>query len=123
MSNQQEAECFAGRVVDKIGESRLLELGVTDSLGGEVGEINFSDSEFRTIVTELSECVDLAGFLAEEFEDDFGEKGARCVADNLEGDVVIALMRAGLEDPDAEPSNEFLQVFLDVAAECDLPLG
>ena len=123
VSTQEEAECFAGRVVSELGESRLNSLGVTEDNVGDIDEIDFNGAELDTIVENLGECVDLASALAEEFEEDFGEEGAKCLADNLDNDIILDVMRAGFSDPDAEPSDEFFQAFLDVAAECDLPLN
>jgi hypothetical protein len=52
------------------------------------------------------------------------EEAVNCLGDELDGDMVKDLMRQGLSgDLDEEPSDEFIQSFLDIAAKCDLPLG
>ena len=119
---REEAECWAGRIVGGIGEDRLTELGVTVDNVGDIEDYEFSDGEIDTIVDGLDECTDLQGALAEVFEEDFGAEGAECVAGELEGDLLKDLFRASLSGAD-EPPEEFFQVFLDIAAKCDLPLG
>lgn len=121
VANREEAECWAGRIVGGIGEDRLTELGVTPEDVGEINEYDFTDGEIDTIVDSLGDCVDLAELMAEEMVGELGEEAADCVAGELEGDFLNDLMKASFRDE--EPGDEFFQTFLDIAAECNLPLG
>lgn len=121
VSSQEEAECWAGRIVGGIGEDRLTELGVSADNVGEITDYDFSDGEIDTIVDSLGDCVDLAELMAAEMVGELGEEAADCVAGELEGDFLNDLMKASFRDE--EPGDEFFQTFLDIAAECDLPIG
>ena len=121
LSNREDAECFASKIVGDIGEDRLAELGVTAENAGSIDDIDFSSDELGVVVDSLDDCVDLKALMAEEFEEDFGAEAAGCLADELDGDVLKDAMRAGFSDE--EPTEDFIQAFLDVAAKCDLPLG
>lgn len=121
VTNAEEAECWAGRIVGGIGEDRLTELGVTVEDVGQISDYDFTDGEVDTIVDSLGDCVDLAELMADELVGELGEEAADCVAGELEGDFLNDLMKAGFRDE--EPGDEFFQTFLDIAAECDLPLG
>lgn len=121
VATQAEAECWAGRIVGGIGESRLAELGVTADNVQDIEEYDFTDGEIDTIVGSLSDCVDLQSLMAEQMVGDLGEEAANCVAGELDDDFLTSMMGAAFRDE--EPGDEFFQVFLDIAAECDLPLG
>ncbi|MFV2038975.1 MAG: hypothetical protein ACC660_01895 [Acidimicrobiales bacterium] len=124
IGTQEQAECFAGGIVQNVGAGRLNELGVTVEDTGDIQDYDFSDSELDTIVDSLTACVELETLLAEQFSEDFGEEGGLCLAKGLGEDVLKDLMKDGFAgDADSEPSAEFFQVFLDIAAECNLPLG
>ncbi len=122
ITTEEQARCMSGDIVDNIGEDRLAELGVTADNVADIDEIDFTDAEFDTIVDALFDCVDVRDAMATEMAGDFGEEGAACVADNLDEDLLRDVMAAGFRGEDAEPSNDFLQAMLDVAAECDLDL-
>jgi hypothetical protein len=126
VSTEDEARCVAGGIVSEIGEDRLAELGVTvDSLGAsDIEDIDFTDAEAEKIVDAMFDCIDIKAALATEFEADFGADGAQCLADNLDEEMVRDLMASSfLGDESAEMPEEFFQAFLDIAAECDLPIG
>jgi len=120
---QDEADCFAGKVVGDIGEDRLGDLGVTVDSVGDIEDIDFTDSEVDTVVDAVADCVDLSAAIAGELEEDFGAEAATCVADKLDTDLLKEAMRSGITGEDLEPSEDFLQAFLDVAAECNVPIG
>ncbi|MEM7285116.1 MAG: hypothetical protein AAF480_02100 [Actinomycetota bacterium] len=122
VGTRQEAECWAGRIVGGIGESRLAELGVSVNDVGELDEYDFSDGEIDTIVDSLGDCVDLRALMAQEMVGDLGEDAANCVADAFDDGFLSDLMKASFrgEEPGGD---EFFQTMLDIAAECDLPLG
>lgn len=121
VTNREEAECWAGRIVGGIGEDRLTELGVSVDDVGEISDYDFTDGEVDVIVDSLGDCVDLAELMAAEMVGDMGEDAANCVAGELEGDFLNNLMKASFRDE--EPGEDFFQEFLDIAAKCDLPLG
>lgn len=123
VTDRAEAECFAGNVVGRIGEDRLGELGVTVDSVGDIPDIDFTDDELNTLLDSLTDCVDLEAAMAEEFAEDFGAEAAECLASELGEDTLVDLMRQGFTDPDAEPTAEFFNTFLDAAAECDLQLN
>ncbi|WP_040493487.1 hypothetical protein [Ilumatobacter nonamiensis] len=120
---EEEARCWAGSIVDDIGEERLEELGVTADNVSDIDDIGFSDDEVDGLVDGMFDCIDVTATFAEQFTEDFGEEGAQCVAESLDEDFVKDLMRSVVSGEEAEPSEEFFQDFLDIAAECDLPLG
>lgn len=122
VQTEEEARCWSGQIVDGIGEERLEELGVTSENIGEIEDIAFNDEEISTIVTGLFDCTDVRAALAEQFEADFGEEGAKCLADEMDEDLISQMMTASFSGSE-EPPAEFMQTFLDIAAECDLPLG
>ena len=121
IGTQEEAECWAGRIVGGIGEGRLAELGVTADNVQDIEEYDFTDGEIDTIVGSLNDCVDLQSLMAEQMVGDLGEEAANCVAGELDDDFLTSIMGAAFRDE--EPGDEFFQTFLDIAAECDLPLG
>lgn len=123
ITSREDAECFAGQTVGSIGEDRLAELGVTASNVGEIDEIDFTESEINLIVDALGDCIDLEQAMADEFAEDFGQEAADCLAGELGEDLLKDMFALGFADPEAELGEEFFQVFLDAAGECDLPLG
>ena len=125
ISTEEEARCVAGGIVSGVGEERLEELGVTadTAIGSDIEDIDFTADEIGTIVDSMFDCVDVQAAMAEEFEEDFGAEGAQCVAENLDQDLMRDLMASSMIGDDDEMPDEFFQAFLDVAAECDLPLG
>ncbi len=123
LTGEEEARCMAGDIVDNVGEERLEELGVTADSVAAIEDVEFSADEEQTVLDALFDCVDVRAAMAEEMTSDFGEEAAKCVADNLDEDLLREAMSAGFSDSDAEPSNDFFQGMLDVAAECDIPLG
>lgn len=121
---EEEARCWAGKIVDDVGEERLEELGVTAENVGEIEDIDFTDDELDALVDGMFECIDVTAAFAAQFEEDFGAEGAQCVAENLDQEFVKDMMKIAVSgDATAEPPDEFFQAFLDIAAECDLPLN
>lgn len=125
ISTEEDARCVAGGIVSGIGEDRLEELGITaeTAQGSEIEDIDFTEAEVGTVVDAMFDCVDITAALATEFEADFGAEGAQCLADNLDEDLVRDLMSSSLLGEDTEMPEEFFQAFIDIAAECDLPLN
>lgn len=126
IETQEQADCVAGGIVSGVGEDRLAELGVTaDNVGdGEIEDLAFTEEEAGSVVDALFDCVDVREALAAEFATDFGEEGGSCVAENLDEQLLRDLMTSAfLGGEDEEMPDEFFQAFLDIAAECDLPLG
>jgi hypothetical protein len=118
-----EANCFAGSVVDGIGEDRLRELGVDESTVQDIEELDFSAEEVDVVVDSMFDCVDVSSMMASELEADFGAEGAQCVADKLDAEFLKDIMAQEFAGVEAEMSDEFFQAFLDIASECDLPLN
>ena len=123
VQDEEEARCWSGKIVDGIGEDRLGELGVTAQNVGELEDIGFTEGEVGTIVDSMFDCTDVKESFAKSFEEDFGAEGAACVADKLDPDFVRELMVSSFTGNEPEPGGDFLQAFLDIAAECDLALG
>lgn len=124
IGTEEEARCVAGGIVSGIGEDRLTELGVTPESVGNIEDIGFDADEADEIVDAMFSCVDVKAALAEEFEAEFGAEGAECLADGLGDDRLRELMASSfLGDESEEMSDEFFQEFLDIAADCDVPLG
>jgi hypothetical protein len=122
-TNEEEARCMSGGIVEGIGEDRLEELGVTADSVATIEDIDFTEAEADVVVDSLFDCVDVKAQMVQEFESDFGKEGAECVADNLDDEMIRNLMSAGFVDEEAEMGDDFFQAFLDIAAECDLPLS
>ena len=122
-NNEEDARCMSGKIVDGVGEDRLEELGLSGSDVPDIDTIDFTEGELDVVVDSLFDCVDVQAELAKEFESDFGEEGAQCVAENLDEDLVRDLMSASFVDEEPEMTDDFFQAFLDIAAECDLPLN
>ena len=122
-ATQEDANCFASEVVGEIGTDRLNELGVTEDNIGEIEDIDFTEGEIDIIVDAMSDCVDLTAALAAEFDADFGAVGAECLAEGLGDDLLSDLMKSSFTGEEVELPVEFFQQFLDLAAECDLPLN
>lgn len=123
ISTEEQSRCLAGGIVSGIGEDRLAELGVTPDNVGNVEDVDFNADEVDKIVDAMFSCVDVKAALATEFEGDFGAEGAQCVADRFSDDMLRSMMASSfLGDESEEMSAEFFQEFLDIAAECDLPL-
>lgn len=122
VGTEEEANCWANQIVDDIGEDRLEELGMTVENVGDMEDYDFTDEELSTMVDGMFGCIDVKAAFAAEFEEDFGAEGAKCVADALDEDLVKEAMLADQSGAD-EPSAEFMQAFLDIAAECNLDLG
>ncbi|MFM8855866.1 MAG: hypothetical protein ACKOI2_01405 [Actinomycetota bacterium] len=123
VSTEEEATCVAGSIVTGIGPERLEELGMTVDNVGDIEDYQFSDDEIDVIVDSLVGCVDVKAALAQEMTSQWGGEGAECVAENLNDDFIRTIMAAALRDPSAEMPDEFFQTFLDIAAECDLPMN
>lgn len=120
---EEEARCWSGKIVDGVGEDRLAELGVTADRVGDIEDIDFTDAELDTLVDGMFECIDVKAAFATQFEEDFGEEGAQCLADELDQDLIKDIMKLAVSGDDSEPPDEFFQAFLDIAAKCDLPLN
>lgn len=123
VSTEEEATCVAAAIVTGIGEDRLQSLGMTVDNVGDIENYEFSDDEIDVIVDSLIGCVDVKTALAQEMTSQWGGEGADCVAENLDDDFIRTIMAAALRDPSAEMPDEFFQTFLDIAAECDLPMN
>lgn len=123
VSTQEDAQCVANKIVSGIGEDRLIALGMSADKVGDVGDYDFTDDETDVLVDSIVDCVDLKEMLAKEMTSQFGGEGADCVAAKLDDDFVLKMMKIGIEDPNAEMPDEFFQTFLDIAAECDLPIN
>lgn len=123
VSTEEEASCVAGSIVSGIGQGRLEDLGMTVDNVGDIEEYDFSDDEIGVIVDSLLGCVDVKAALAEEMTSQWDGEGAECVAKNLDEDFIREIMTTSLQDPSAEMPDEFFQTFLDIAAECDLPMN
>ena len=121
VATQEEANCWANKIVSDIGEDRLEELGVTVDNVGDIEDLDLTDEEMNTLIDGMFGCVDVKAMFAEQFEEDFGAEGAQCLADALDEDFVREAMVA--EQEGTEPSADFMQAFLDIAAECDLPIN
>lgn len=122
VGTEAEARCMSGQIVSEIGEDRLVEAGITAENVGDVADYDFDDDEIDAIVGAMFACVDIRASLVESFEADFGSDGATCVADELDEEFVRDLMRSEFTGGAEEPTAEFLQAFLDIAAKCDLAL-
>lgn len=125
ISTEEDARCVAGGIVAGVGEDRLAELGITaeTAVGSEIEDVDFTEAEIGIVVDSMFDCVDVTAALAAEFEADFGAEGAQCLAENLDQDLVRDLMTSSFLGEDAEMTDEFFQAFIDIAAECDLPLN
>lgn len=121
VASEEEAECWAGKVVSEVGEDRLTELGMTEANVPDIDEMDFTTDEVSSIVDSMFECVDVKAAFAEEFESDFGAEAAGCLADGLDEEFVKEILLSEMDG--SEPSDEFMQNFLDIAAECDIPLN
>ena len=122
-SSEEDARCMSGGIVEGIGEERLEELGVTADSVSSLEEIDFDEAEAEVVVDSLFDCVDVKAEMVSQFEADFGAEGAECVADNLDDEMVRDLMASSFVGEDPEMSDDMFQAFLDIAAECDLPLS
>ncbi len=122
VQTEEQARCLSGRIVNDIGEDRLTEAGVTAEDVGDVTDYDFRPEEIDTIVDAMFGCIDIRASFIESFEQDFGADGAECVANELDQDFVKELMRSEFTGGSEEPTPEFIQAFLDIAAKCDLPL-
>jgi hypothetical protein len=123
VSTEEEATCVADGIVTGIGEDRLETLGMTVDNVGNIEDYEFSDDEIDVIVDSLIGCVDVKTALAQEMTSQWGGEGAECVAENLDDEFIRSIMATALRDPAAEMPDEFFQTFMDIAAECDLPLN
>lgn len=123
ISTEEEASCVAGSIVSGIGPDRLEDLGMTAENVGDIEEYDFSDDEIGVVVDSLLDCVDVKAALAQEMTSQWGGEGAECVAENFEDDFIREIMTISLRDPSAEMPDQFFQVFLDIAAKCDLPMN
>lgn len=121
VGSEEEATCWANKIVGDIGEDRLAELGMTVDDIKDVEDYDFTPEEMSTMVDAMFSCVDVKAAFAAEFEEEFGAEGAKCLADELDEDLVKDAMLA--DQSGGEPSEEFMQAFLDIAADCDLDLG
>ena len=121
VSSEEEANCWAGKVVSEVGEDRLNELGVTEANIPELDEAGFSEAEVSAIVDSMFECVDVQAAFAAEFEDEFGAEAAGCLADGLDENFVKEAMLSEVDG--SEPSMEFMEKFFELAVDCDIPLN
>ncbi len=121
VASEEEAQCWAGGIVSEIGEERLTELGVTETDIPDLAEAGFSETEISSIVDSMFECIDVQAAFASEFEADFGAEAAGCLADALDEEFVKEAMMSDFNGSD--PSPEFMENFLDIAADCDIPLN
>lgn len=123
-ATEEEARCAAGGIVDGVGEDRLEELGVTADNVDDIETIDFTDGELDVVVDSLFDCIDVEQMLADEMAGEFGDEAASCVAEELDPDLMKRIFKSEFGDgADEELQSEFFQAFLDVAAECDLPIG
>jgi hypothetical protein len=121
VNSEEEAECWAGKVVSEIGEDRLTELGMTEANVPDIDEMDFTSDEVSSVVESMFECIDVKAAFTAELESDFGAEAAGCLADGLDEEFVKEILLSEMDG--SEPSDEFMQNFLDIAAECDIPLN
>ncbi len=121
VNSEEDAECWAGKVVSDIGEDRLAELGMTETDVPDIDEMDFTSDEVSSVVDSMFECIDVKAAFAAEFESDFGAEAAGCLADGLDEQFVKEILLSEMDG--SEPSEEFMQNFLDIAADCDIPLN
>jgi hypothetical protein len=120
VNSEEEARCWAGGVVDTLGEDRLEELGFTPDDVDMIPGAGFTDDEIDTMVDLYFECVDVRQLLATNLAADHGDEVADCVATNWPEDALRDFVKAsnfGVEMP-----TESDQAFRDVALECGLPI-
>jgi hypothetical protein len=120
VATREEAECWANRIVDGVGEDRLNELGVTPQSVGELDELDLTDAEISTVVDSLFDCADVQQAFADQFSTDFGAEAATCIADALDEDLVKEALRASIAGDASEPSAEFIETFTQIAADCGI---
>jgi len=120
VATPEQADCWAGGVVDGIGEDRLAELGMTPEAVSDVDEYDFTEREIDTVVDSLFGCTDVQQAFADQFAADFGDEAAQCIADELDADLVKEALKASIAGAGSEPSPEFVERFTQIATDCGL---
>lgn len=120
---RDDAECAAEKIISGIGAGRLAELGVTADDVGEVEELDFTDSELDTIVDSLGDCSDLPRLMADQLAADgaLSAEDADCFADEFDEGLLKDVFKGVFQGEELgdDPPEDFLNAFIDVAAECD----
>lgn len=116
VSSEEEATCWANKIVDGIGEDRLNELGVTVEDVGDVDELDFDDGEVDVMVDSMFDCVDVKTLFAASFADEAGGEVADCIAEALDEDLVKEVVKASLAG--TEPSADAISQAQQIAADC-----
>lgn len=120
----EEAACMSSQVVDRFGEDRLLEIGVTAESTGSIEDLGFTTDEITTVVDVMFECIDVRDRIADELETQFGEEAATCIADELDQETLsfmISLAFQGGIEADLPP--DFLEMFIALMQGCGVDIG
>jgi hypothetical protein len=120
VTSEEEARCFAGGIVDSLGEVRLEELGFTPDNVDMIDGADFTDDEIDTMVDLYFDCVDVRQVLATNLAVEHGDEVAGCVAESFPDDALRDFVKAGNFGVDMPAESD--QAFRDVAAECGLPV-
>jgi hypothetical protein len=121
VTDEEEARCVAGGIVDSIGEARIEELGFTPDEVDMFEGADFTDDEIDTMVDIWFDCVDIRQLIATNLAADQGDEVADCFAENVPEDALRDFFKASNFGVDLPVESE--QALRDVAAECGLPTG
>ncbi len=77
VTDEEEARCVAGGIVDSIGEARIEELGFTPDEVDMFEGADFTDDEIDTMVDIWFDCVDIRQLIATNLAADQGDEVER----------------------------------------------
>ena len=120
VTDEDEARCVAGGIVDSIGEARIEELGFTPDDVDMFEGADFTDDEIDTLVDVWLDCVDFRQLLAANLAAENGDELADCFAENVPDDALRDFVKASNFGVDLPVESE--QALRDVAAECGMPV-
>ena len=120
VTNEEEARCVAGGIIDSLGEARIEELGFTPDDVDMFEGADFTDDEIDTMVDVWFDCVDFRQLLAANLAAENGDEVADCFAENVPDDALRDFVKASNFGVDLPVESE--QALRDVAAECGMPV-
>jgi hypothetical protein len=117
---QKEADCFAGKVVDKLGVEKLKKYKILndklEAAGGTVSDTKMTESDATATADAFASCVDIAKVFQAFFPAVGGNQAVLdCVKEALDQDALRAFLKAGFMQDEAATAKA-----LQPAQECAL---
>lgn len=95
--SREQADCVAGKMVDKVGVEDLQEYGILAedlTTKDDIGEVKMSADDAEGAADSMTECVDAVALVVDSLGDAAGKEAGECLRDKLAEDEIHAFFEA-----------------------------